>query len=55
MFKRKFGIFNISIGRKVYLNQIINWLNFYNQKKQMKYKTMKKNNVDCFYLNNKNF
>ena len=54
MIKRKFGIFNISIGRKVYLNQIINWLNFYNQKKkQMKYKTMKKNNVDCFYLNNK--
>jgi len=54
MAKKKFGIFNVSIGKKVYLNQIINWLNFYNQKKsQIKYKILKKNNVDCFYLNNK--
>ena len=32
------GIYNISIGKKVYLKKIINWLNFYNNKKILKLK-----------------
>tara|TARA_B100000963_G_scaffold270790_1_gene238980 strand:- start:1665 stop:2465 length:801 start_codon:yes stop_codon:yes gene_type:complete len=45
------GIFNVSLGKKVYLNHIIQWLNKYN-KKQLKTKN-KKNKNDCFFLNNK--
>ena len=45
------GIYNISIGKKVYLKKIINWLNFYNNKKNFKIKNKIKN-VDSFYLNN---
>ena len=46
------GTYNVSIGKKVYLNQIINWLNRYNKKplKIIKNKFIK--NQD-FYLNNK--
>ena len=46
------GIYNVSIGRKVYLSEIINWLNRYNKKpvKVIKYKSSKNQN---FYLNNK--
>ena len=45
------GIFNVSIGRKVYLNDLLKWLNkFNNQKYQIKKKVIKD---DCFYLNNK--
>ena len=31
--KKIYGIYNVSIGRKVCLNDIIRWLNFYNNKK----------------------
>ena len=46
------GIYNVSIGRKVYLSEIINWLNRYNKKpvKVIRYKSSKNQN---FYLNNK--
>ena len=46
------GTYNVSIGKKVYLNQIINWLNKYNKKplKVIKHKFTKNQN---FYLNNK--
>lgn len=45
------GIFNVSIGRKVYLNDLLKWLNkFNNQKYKIKKKVIKD---DCFYLNNK--
>ena len=46
------GIYNVSIGRKIYLNQIIEWLNKYNKKnlKVIKYDTSKN---ESFYLNNK--
>ena len=45
------GIFNVSIGKKIMLNQIVNWLNRFNKKKVL-IKKMRKQ-VDCFYLNNK--
>ncbi len=46
------GIYNVSIGRKVYLSEIIDWLNRYNKKpvKVIRYKSSKNQN---FYLNNK--
>ena len=50
------GIFNISIGKKVFLNQLSSWLNFYNknQNKLLKvpFKKNKSLNQDAFYLNN---
>ena len=46
------GTYNVSIGKKIYLNQIISWLNKYNRKpiKVVKFKFTR--NQD-FYLNNK--
>ena len=46
------GVYNVSIGQKVYLNDLINWLNKFNKKKLKKIKIIKKNG-DSFYLNNK--
>ncbi len=48
-----FGIYNISIGKKIYLNKIIEWLNYYNKNK-CKIVKLKKNlsNKDNFTLNN---
>lgn len=44
------GIFNVSIGKKVLINDVLNWLNFYNLKK-VRLKN-NKSKVECFYLNN---
>ena len=46
------GTYNVSIGRKIYLNQIIGWLNKYNKKnlKIIKYSSLKN---ESFYLNNR--
>ena len=47
------GVYNVSLGKKVYLNQIIKWLNNYNDNQN---KLMILNNkfiVDSFTLNNK--
>lgn len=49
--KRLSGIFNVSIGRKIYLNDIISWLNKFNKRKFITKSKIKKD--DCFYLNNK--
>ncbi len=46
------GIYNVSIGKKIYLNQIINWLNKYNKKPLKILKNKFISNQD-FYLNNK--
>ena len=46
------GVYNVSIGQKVYLNNIIEWLNRYNKNKLKKIKIIKKKN-DSFFLNNK--
>ena len=50
--KNAYGIYNISIGKKIYLKNIIKWLNFYNPKKST-VKTIKNNNIECFTLSNK--
>ena len=50
--KNLVGIYNVSIGQKVYLNEIINWLNKFNKKKLKTIIILKKNN-DSFFLNNK--
>jgi len=48
------GTYNLSIGKKIYLNQIVKWLNFYNPRKTKIINSKKFNyNNDCFYLNNK--
>ena len=46
------GIYNVSIGKKIYLNQLNNWLNRYNKKpvKVIKYELKR---TEDFYLNNK--
>ena len=48
------GIYNVSIGKKIYLNKLISWLNFYNKKKISVINPPKNINIDSFYLNNKN-
>jgi len=45
------GIYNVSIGQRVYLNDLIKWLNKFNKKKLKEIKIMSKN--ESFYLNNK--
>jgi len=46
------GIYNVSIGKKIYLNQLNNWLNRYNKKPVKVIKYELKGTQD-FYLNNK--
>ena len=50
--KKLTGTYNISIGQKVYLNDLIKWLNKYNTRK---YKIIKNSNLknESFFLNNK--
>jgi len=47
------GTYNVSLGKKVYLNELINSLNFYNLNKCNTIEAPKRFNSDCFYLNNK--
>ena len=47
------GTYNVSIGEKVYLNNVINWLNYYNSRDIKLQKPLNNYNKDCFYLNNK--
>ena len=49
--KNLIGTYNVSIGKKIYLNDLLNWLNKFNKKKYLK--KIKKNNDDSFFLNNK--
>ncbi len=49
---KAYGIYNVSLGRKVYLNDIIKWLNFYNNKKVLKTLVNNSFNQDNFTLNN---
>ena len=49
------GLYNVSFGKKVYLDRILNWLNYYNTNKINKVEFKKKNildNQDSFFLNN---
>tara|TARA_B100001121_G_scaffold226946_1_gene200223 strand:- start:2070 stop:2909 length:840 start_codon:yes stop_codon:yes gene_type:complete len=54
--KNKFGIFNVSMGKKVFLNDLVGWLNHYNTSKIIVMDVPKLNsrqfNKDIFYLNN---
>ena len=49
------GLYNVSMGKRVYLNDIVKWLNFHNKKKNkiVFKKLSKKFNKDSFILNNK--
>ena len=50
--KKAYGIYNVSLGRKVYLNKLVKWLNSFNLN-NFKLVDMPKNyNSDCFFLNN---
>ena len=51
--KNVVGIYNVSLGQKVYLNELISNLNFHNQNKFKIVNIPEKFNNDCFYLNNK--
>ena len=46
------GTFNVSIGKKVYLNDLVRWLNHYNKRKIRIVNNIKVPNGN-FYLNNK--
>jgi dTDP-4-dehydrorhamnose reductase len=50
--KKIHGIYNVSIGRKVYLCDIVKWLNYYNNKKYTIKKLPKFYSQQNFYLNN---
>tara|TARA_B110001450_G_scaffold95319_1_gene90403 strand:+ start:92 stop:907 length:816 start_codon:yes stop_codon:yes gene_type:complete len=50
--KDSFGVFNISLGKKIYINQLIVWLNFYNTKKIKVINPKNSFNNDSFTLNN---
>ena len=50
--KNSFGVFNISLGKKIYINQLIAWLNFYNTKKIKVINIKNSFNNDSFTLNN---
>ena len=47
------GIYNVSLGKKIYLNELISWLNFYNRRKTTKINIKKSFNNDNFTLNNR--
>ncbi len=46
------GVYNVSIGRKVYLNDLVKWLNYFNKGKFKTIKFSKKSERN-FYLNNR--
>ena len=46
------GIYNVSLGKKIYLKKIINWLNFYNNKEIKYIESPKNQKFDNFTLNN---
>ena len=50
--KNSSGPFNISLGKKIYIYQLIEWLNFYNQKKMKIINIKNSFNRDNFTLNN---
>ena len=50
MDKNLIGTFNVSLGKKVYINEIIEALN---HKKNLKFQKINIRKKDSFYLNNK--
>ena len=47
------GTYNVSLGKKIYLKRIIEWLNYHNQSKFKIINMKKYHNNDSFTLNNK--
>ena len=48
-----YGIYNVSLGKKILLKEIVSWLNLHNNKKNIKYVNLnKKYQSDSFTLNN---
>ena len=47
-----YGIYNVSIGKKILLRKIVSWLNFYNKKEIKFVDSIKKYQSDNFTLNN---
>jgi hypothetical protein len=52
LIKKAVGIYNVSLGKKVYLNKLINWLNLFNKNKYKCIDIPKSYKTECFYLNN---
>ena len=50
--KKAVGIYNVSLGKKVYLNKVVNWLNLFNKNKYKRTEIPKNYKTECFYLNN---
>ena len=50
--KNAYGTINVSLGKKIYLRDLVKWLNFYNPKKLDYIYINKGINFDCFTLNN---
>lgn len=46
------GIYNVSLGKKIYLKKIVNWLNFYNKNNVEFIESNKSQKSDNFTLNN---
>ena len=51
--KKLTGTYNVSIGKKIYLKEIINWLNYFNLSNYKYIQLNKELNNDSFTLNNK--
>ena len=48
-----YGIFNVSIGEKIFLKDLVKWLNYYNKSKSIDLIEIPNSfNTECFYLNN---
>ena len=47
-----YGIYNVSLGKKVFLRTIVSWLNLYNKKNVTYINSSKKHQSDNFTLNN---
>jgi len=50
--KNVFGTFKISLGKKIYIREILKWLNYENHQKQKFILNIKKKPKDSFTLNN---
>ena len=47
-----YGVYNVSLGKKVFLKKIVSWLNFYNKKNVRLIASKKDYKADNFTLNN---
>ena len=50
--KKVVGIYNVSLGQKVYLTKLVNWLNLFNKNKYKNIDIPKSYKTEYFYLNN---